>query len=551
MERIHFTSTHFNSLRDRSRHSIVFTDDFHLSNFPFLPLQKHFPILFSLSNLHSTPRKKLLSSRVFFFNMSFRASTPTSSYGRSVSPINYNTFVRDDKRSTSNMNNSKANMPSPPLKATFIRDDPTPSPTRPVVNRHLGSTSYKGNLKAKVDPKVNVSQVNVSQVNPASSSRKRPLPRAPASVQKKVKLGHPAPQVSPQEPNQNSTKNWSETSALKSNQNSIKKSTKDVREDTPDSDGPLDKEIRLHGGYVSDELPEAVDDFLSEPEDSDFDFDIGFHNSNSNLKESNIKSNPATSSRKHPLPRASGSAQKKVKLAGSAPQELLQKSNLISTPAVREETPGFEEFLERENLMLHGVEDDDVPPDSDDDYFDFGIGFINSNSNLKTSSIKSNPENNTNKSNLENKKVKSNINAGMTSNNSKLKPKPKPNPSTKVNSDKGNVATLRYSQLKRLSSLPPTVVYYGPDDLLTTTTKANFRRMVLDQLHAVNRDKVPKKFHPILDQVIKEKTVAFQDELDDVAYDLYFPDHEDRMEHYRIFEYMGDRTIGIPSHRLR
>jgi hypothetical protein len=258
-----------------------------------------------------------------------------------------------------------------------------------------------------------------------------------------------------------------------------------------------------------------------------------------------------TSSSSTATPRAFDSTQKKVKLAGSAPQELPQKSDVNSTPAVREETPDFEEFLERENLMLHGVEEDDVSPDSDDDYFDFGIGFINSNSDLKKSNVKSNPENNTNKSNLENKKVKSNINAGITLNDSKPKPKPKPNPSTKDNLDKGNVATLRYSQLKKLSSLPPTIVYYGPDGLLTTTTKANFRRMVLDQLHAINRDNVPKKFHPILDQVIKEKTVAFQDELDDVAYDLYFPDHEDRMENYRIFEYMGDRTIEIPSHRLR
>jgi hypothetical protein len=530
--------TYFTPLRDKTLHWTTFSDYFHSSDFPFLPLQKAFPISFPLSNFHHAPRKKSLSSTIFFFNMSFRASTPTSSYGRSVSPITYNTFVRDDPRSTSNLNNPKADMPSPPLISTFIRDDPTPSPTRPVINRHLGSTSYKGNLKAKVDPKV-----NVSEVNPVSSSRKRPLPRASASAQKNVKLGRPAPQESPQESNLNSTKSWSKTSALKPNQSWTRKSTKNVGEDTPDSDGPPQKEIRLHGGSESDELPEAVDDFLSGPEDSDFDFDIGFHNSNSNLEKSNVKSNPATSSRKHPLPRTSGSAQKKVKLAGSAPQELPQKSDLNSSPAVREETPGFEEFLERENLMLHGVEEDDVPPDSDDDYFDFGIGFINSNSNLKKSNVKSNPENNTNKSNLENKKVKSNINAGMTSNNSKLKPKPKPNPSTKVNSDKGEVATLRYSQLKKLSSLPPTIVYYGPDDLLTTTTKANFRRMVLDQLHAINRDKVPEKFHPILDQVIKEKTVAFQDELDDFAYDLYFPDHEDRMENYRILEYKGNGKV--------
>jgi hypothetical protein len=352
--------------------------------------------------------------------MSFGASIPTSSYGRSVSPINYNTFVRDDGRSTSNMTNSKANMPSPPLISTFTRDDPTPSPTHPVVNRHLGSTSYKGNLKAKVDPKV-----NVSQVNPASSSRKRPLPRASAG------------------------------------------------------------------------------------------------------------------------------AQKKLKLARSAPQELLQQSNQNSPPAIREETPGFEEFLERENLMLHGVEEDDVRPDSEEDDFDFGIEFINSNSDLKKSNVKSNPENNTNKSNLDNKKVKYNINAGVTSNNSKLKPKPKPIPSTKDNSYKGDVATLRYSQLKRLCTAPPAIVYYGPDDLLTTTTKANFRRMVLDQLHAINRDKVPEKFHPILDQVIKEKTVAFQDELDDIAYDLYFPDDEVRMENYRIFEYKGNRTVATPLHHFR
>jgi hypothetical protein len=543
-ERIHFTSTHFATEAVTRLYSPT---TFTYRIFRFFHYKKLFQSLPLLPTYMPLQEKNYSRQGFFFSNMSFRASTPTSSYGRSVSPINYNTFVKGDPRSTSNMNNSKVNMPSPTLTSAFIRDDPTPSPThRPVVNRHLGFTSYKGNLKAKVDPKV-----NVSQVNPATSSRKRPLPRAPASVQKKVKLGPPAAQGSPQESNQNSTKNWSKTSALKLNQNWTKNSSKNVRKDTPDSDGPLVKNTRLHGGYESDELPEAVDDFLSEPEDSDFDFDIEFINSDSNLKESNIKSNPATSSRKHPLPRAFDSTQKKVKLAGSAPQELPQKSDVNSTPAVREETPDFEEFLERENLMLHGVEEDDVSPDSDDDYFDFGIGFINSNSDLKKSNVKSNPENNTNKSNLENKKVKSNINAGITLNDSKPKPKPKPNPSTKDNLDKGNVATLRYSQLKKLSSLPPTIVYYGPDGLLTTTTKANFRRMVLDQLHAINRDNVPKKFHPILDQVIKEKTVAFQDELDDVAYDLYFPDHEDRMENYRIFEYMGDRTIEIPSHRLR
>jgi hypothetical protein len=50
--------THFTSLRDKSRHWTKFNGDFHSLNFPFLPLQKDFPISFSLSNLVHTPKKK-------------------------------------------------------------------------------------------------------------------------------------------------------------------------------------------------------------------------------------------------------------------------------------------------------------------------------------------------------------------------------------------------------------------------------------------------------------------------------------------------------------
>jgi hypothetical protein len=335
--------------------------------------------------------------------MSFGASIPTSSYGRSVSPINYNTFVRDDGRSTSNMTNSKANMPSPPLISTFTRDDPTPSPTHPVVNRHLGSTSYKGNLKAKVDPKV-----NVSQVNPASSSRKRPLPRASAG------------------------------------------------------------------------------------------------------------------------------AQKKLKLARSAPQELLQQSNQNSPPAIREETPGFEEFLERENLMLHGVEEDDVRPDSEEDDFDFGIEFINSNSNLEDDAS----ENNNAKSNLEDNAVENNI-------------EPNPNPSTNDDSDKDDLDNFRYIQLEKMCTDPASREPYGDEALMTATWKANFYRMNLKQLRAIPRDEVPEELHAVLDEVIYTKNHAALSKIDRLAYKARFPGPGIQHKHWRFLEYKDNGKVVNPPPHLR
>jgi hypothetical protein len=239
--------------------------------------------------------------------------------------------------------------------------------------------------------------------------------------------------------------------------------------------------------------------------------------------------NLAPSSRKPQYSGTSTSATKKLKIV-PGPQEATQN--------IREDTPGFDDVLEKETFS-HCVDKGDVEGsqvDSEDDEHD---------SNVKDIDI-SNPKDKNNESNLNDIDPNSNLNAAMVSTTIT----PNPNSATNNGSDKIDLSTLSYSQLRRMGTDRATRAKYGDEALLTALVRANFCHMILDQLHDVPRDSIPKKYLGILDEVIHEKTYAFSNELDVFAYDTYFSDHKERLYRWRIFEYKGNRTVAIPSSRL-
>lgn len=86
---------------------------------------------------------------------------------------------------------------------------------------------------------------------------------------------------------------------------------------------------------------------------------------------------------------------------------------------------------------------------------------------------------------------------------------------------KEDLDTKSYAELKEMFSNPQLRALYG-DDLLTATWKADFKRMTLDFLGAVDRNQVPERFRFLIDEVIENKTyerdLAALDAFDDHAY---------------------------------
>jgi hypothetical protein len=228
-----------------------------------------------------------------------------------------------------------------------------------------------------------------------------------------------------------------------------------------------------------------------------------------NNPKANINQVELTSSSRKKRPRSyyQTSAQKKLKLGRSAPEELPQKSTQNSTPAAREEAPGFDEYLEEENLVLHGAREDDGAPDSEDDagYFDIRDIFKKKKSNLKNSNVKAILENNNDNTNLKDNTTENNI-----------EPNPHLNPSTnESNLQQSCLDSLDYSQLKEMCTNPDSRVRYGDEALINTTVKAIFNKEIFDEIHDIDRTRVAKKYHSILDQVIFEKARAMAADLDD------------------------------------
>jgi hypothetical protein len=143
-------------------------------------------------------------------------------------------------------------------------------------------------------------------------------------------------------------------------------------------------------------------------------------------------SNPATKSHKINLSdmrqrsNTSASAKKQVKVP--IKQEVVQKS--IET--AREDSPGFDEFLEKENLSYHVEEDNDVAPDSESE-FDFEPDlFVKEDNDVAPTS-----EDNGDQLGTEDDNTKSNLNTAVASDIIK----PNLNPTAKSN--KINLSNLR------------------------------------------------------------------------------------------------------------
>jgi hypothetical protein len=230
------------------------------------------------------------------------------------------------------------------------------------------------------------------------------------------------------------------------------------------------------------------------------------------IKTKVIKGRPTASLRKRLPPKAFTATQKKLKPARSPVQESsqtsmqdsAQKSTQNSTPAVREKAIDIDEYLEQENLMLHGAQEDDEGPDSEDDvtYFDLMDIVHDAKAYLKKSNSKAILNDKNDNSDFENNATEGNI-----------KPDPNLNLSTNDSDPEyKDLDTLPYSDLREMCNDPNSKTRYGCDTLFTATMRAKFRGKGLDELHVIDRNKIPKKYHEVLDQVIHEKTLVMFDE---------------------------------------
>jgi len=275
---------------------------------------------------------------------------------------------------------------------------------------------------------------------------------------------------------------------------------------------------------------------------------------------------PGVPSRKRQAPETSTSAKKKHKVDRPS-----QGANRNLTEVTREDTPGFDEFQEKDDFMFHigdKDEEDDTDPEDDEDDLeteyeadeftfedevtDSELGDNNFHSNLESRIPTSNFEKDNNKSNLK-KNVPSNT----------IEPKRKRetwmtslilNPANRnfaPESDIDDLNGLRYCKLKRMRTDPTARAQYGDEALINACRKANFSRMTLDQLYILPRERIPKKHHGILDDVIHTKELAVDNELDEFAYDAYYPDRIflPFTKHWRVTEYLDALRSQAPGPR--
>lgn len=179
---------------------------------------------------------------------------------------------------------------------------------------------------------------------------------------------------------------------------------------------------------------------------------------------------PGVSSRKRQAPETSTSTKKKHKVDLAS-----QGANRNLTEVTRGDTPGFEEFYERENRSYFIDEEDD------EDGLDLE----------------------------DNHNIDSTFQAAVFWNTVKSKA----DPTITRNSNQNNLSTFRYSQLKCMSTEPVPLAHYNAEGPLAAHMRSGFDRMPLEKLEDLPRDKFPKKYHEILDEVIREKTFEMMNEL--------------------------------------
>ncbi|KAH0041499.1 hypothetical protein KCU78_g948, partial [Aureobasidium melanogenum] len=102
---------------------------------------------------------------------------------------------------------------------------------------------------------------------------------------------------------------------------------------------------------------------------------------------------------------------------------------------------------------------------------------------------------------------------------------------------KEDLDTKCYAELKKMFTNPELRKIYG-DDLLLATWKANFNRMTLDLLHAIDRDLVPEKFRFPIDEVIEKKTYE-----KDLAALNVMDDHASRKYFHEGSPWAGDASV--------
>ena len=300
---------------------------------------------------------------------------------------------------------------------------------------------------------------------------------------------------------------------------------------------------------------------------------------NTNTKQAK----PTVSSRKRQAPETSTSAKKKHKIDLTH-----QEVNKNSTEVAREDTPDFEEFFERENFSLHIDEEDDEDALGFEDDSNYEIKFVrpsvdvNDDSSMEDNDDDSDSEDDFEvpflEPDLKDNNGDSNTNAGNLSNTVKPKPKPKPKPKSKSKrkrdpkdafpwltriilnpidrnstpeSNIDDLNDLRYCKLKRMRTDPEARAQYGDEALITACRTANFSRMTLDQLYEIPREKIPKKHHGILDDVIHTKELAVDNGLDGFARDEYYSEGSRPLlnEHWRVTEYVDALRSQIPGPR--
>lgn len=252
---------------------------------------------------------------------------------------------------------------------------------------------------------------------------------------------------------------------------------------------------------------------------------------------------PGASTRKRQAPEGSNSPKKKHKVVSTN-----QEATENSIQNTREVTPGFEESSEEENSSYNVDEEDDEDGLDLEDNDDFNL------------------DDNTTKSNFEKDNDESIVRDKVPSN--AIKPKGKRDPKnafpwltsiilTPANRNfipESNIADLnglRYCKLKRMRTDPTARAQYGDEALTTATRRANFSRMTLDQLYSLPREKIPKKYHSILDDVIHTKELAVDNELDVFARDAYYPEGSLLLlnKHWRVTEYLDALRSQIPGPR--
>jgi hypothetical protein len=296
-----------------------------------------------------------------------------------------------------------------------------------------------------------------------------------------------------------------------------------------------DKEMFPHlEGVQVDPGSENVDEH--DP-DVEHDNDNISSNLEGDAAETNIKSDANTTTRSNKIklsnkrqhPGTSTPGHKKAKVVVPAYQKSTQKIHDDS-----DSDSGFEAYYDKEALTLdpeafYGEtsesEEDDEDDKADEDEVDSDL---NINTNVEDNMVENN---NTNiNSNLD--EVETNI-------------KSDPDDDTV---EKEDLTTLPYWQLRLMCNERRFRDLYGDEVLLKATMKANFNRMVLFQLRALDRAKVPKHYHRMLDRVIYKKSVEALDEVGDLGYKAYYPEAEPCDDSWKI-EYENGGHVVIPSSR--